>query len=136
MFRKIQEMFRIWSGHGRKWSRKSGNGQELVRKCQEMSRNGLKLSGNCLKLTNKQKRGENSKKRSAQPSSPFLWFNSFFCVLFFSFCSNLSIWPGRQVVPYGSRCYTPIFDGLVFFFLAKHSQISCMLKLHAVVLNI
>ena len=37
---------------------------------------------------------------------------SFFCVIFFSFCSNLSIWPGRQVVPYESRCYTPIFDGL------------------------
>ena len=39
---------------------------------------------------------------------------SFFCVLFFSLCSNLSIWPGRQVVPDGSRCYIPIFDGLVY----------------------
>ena len=37
----------------------------------------------------------------------------FFCVLFFSLCSNLSIWPSRQVVPDESRCYIPIFDGLV-----------------------
>ena len=37
----------------------------------------------------------------------------FFCVLFFSLCSNLSIWPVRQVVPDEPRCYIPIFDGLV-----------------------
>ena len=36
-----------------------------------------------------------------------------FFSVFFSSCSNLSIWPGRQVVPYESRCYTPIFNGLV-----------------------
>ena len=40
---------------------------------------------------------------------------SYFSVLFFSLCSNLSIWPGRQFVPDGSRCYIPIFDGLVYF---------------------
>ena len=54
-----------------------------------------------------------AKKENAQPSSPFLWLN-IFCVLFFSLCLNLFIWPGRQVIPYESRCYTPIFDGLVY----------------------
>ena len=44
---------------------------------------------------------------------PHFYGSTFFCVLFFSYCSNLSIWPGRQAVPYGKQCYTPIFDGLV-----------------------
>ena len=39
---------------------------------------------------------------------------SFFCVRSFSLCSNLSMWPGIQVVPDESRCYIPIFDGLVY----------------------
>ena len=91
-----------------------------------MSGNGLKLSGYCLKLTNKQKRGKTytsslsaegakagSKKRKRSTILPIFMVQFFFCVLFFSFCSNLSIWPCRQVVPYWSRCYTPIFDGLV-----------------------
>ena len=54
-----------------------------------------------------------SKKRKCSTILPISIVQSFFCVLFFSFCSNLSIWPGRQVFPYESRCYTPIFDGLV-----------------------
>ena len=37
----------------------------------------------------------------------------FFCVFFFSLCSNPSTWPGRQVDPDGSQCYFLIFDGLV-----------------------
>ena len=55
-----------------------------------------------------------SKKRKRSTILPIFMVQSFFCVLFFSFCSNLSIWPVRQVVPIESRCYTPIFDGLVW----------------------
>ena len=44
---------------------------------------------------------------------PISMVQSFFCVLFFSLCSNLSMWPGGQIVPDESRCYIPIFDGLV-----------------------
>ena len=177
-----------------KWSRWSGNSQEMVRKClvifrkcQEMSENGLKWSGNgpgwpwniqqvsetgprwsgngpsqsgnvlkmsrnsliwkygplwslnvkkwsemirILSKTTTKKRGKyilytsslsvegakaGSKKRKRstilEEASPFLWLNLY--SVFFSFSSNLSIWPGRQVVSYGSRCYTHIFDGLV-----------------------
>ena len=54
-----------------------------------------------------------SKKRKRSTILPFSMVQSFFFVLFFSLCSNLSIWPGRQFVPDGSRCYIPIFDGLV-----------------------
>ena len=54
-----------------------------------------------------------SKKRKRSTILPFSMDQSFFFVLFFSLCSNLSIWPGRQFVPDGSRCYIPIFDGLV-----------------------
>ena len=57
------------------------------------------------------KAGSKEWKRSA--ILPFSIVQSFFFVLFFSLCSNLSIWPGRQFVPDGSRCYIPIFDGLV-----------------------
>ena len=95
---------------------------------QEMSGNGQKMSRNGLKLTNTQKEGKyflytsslsaegakaGSKKRKRSTILLISMVQSFFCVLFFSFCSNLSIWPRKQVVPYESRCYTPIFDGLV-----------------------
>ena len=95
-----------------------------------MSRNGLKLLRYCLKLTNKQRRGkvlfvyiqpERRRREGLQQKKetlnhpPYFYGSIFFCVLFFSFCSNLSVWPGRQVVPNGSLCYTPIFDGLVIF---------------------
>ena len=53
-------------------------------------------------------------KRKRATILPISIVQSFFCVLFFSLCSNLSIWPGRQVVPDESRCYIPIFDGLVW----------------------
>ena len=131
-----------WSGNGPKWPgnvRKwSGNSQKMSKNYpkngQEMSSDGLKLSGYCLKLTNNPKRGENTfsivqpehrrregwqQKKETLNHPPHFMVQFFFCVLFlfcvlfFSFCSNLSVWPGRQDVPYGSRCYTPIFDGLV-----------------------
>ena len=59
------------------------------------------------------RRGEGRRRKNgnARPSSPFLRFNLF--SVFFSLCLNLSMWPGRQVVPDESRCYIPIFDGLV-----------------------
>ena len=53
------------------------------------------------------------KKRKRSTILPISMVQYFFYILFFSFCSNLSMWPGRQVVPDGSRCYSPIFDGLV-----------------------
>ena len=55
-----------------------------------------------------------SKKRKRSTILPFCMVQSFFCVLFFFLYPNLSVWPGRQVVPDGSRCYIPIFDGLVY----------------------
>ena len=59
-------------------------------------------------------RRPDGKKRKRSTILPISMVQSFFCVLFFSLCSNLSIWPGSQVVPDESRCYIPIFDGLVF----------------------
>ena len=107
----------------------SGNGQELVRKCQEMVRKWSEIIRIMSKIVKHTKKREEyilytsslsaegakacSKKRKRSTILPISMVQSFFCVLFFSFCSNLSIWPGRQVVPYESRCYTPIFDGLV-----------------------
>ena len=61
-----------------------------------------------------------SKKRKRSTILPFSMDQSFFFVLFFSLCSNLSIWPGRQFVPDGSRCYIPIFDGLVAIIIALY----------------
>ena len=64
---------------------------------QELSRNGLKWSDYDLKLTNNKKRQNTFcirlawapkawrlavKTGNAQPSSPFLWFNTFTCVIF------------------------------------------------------
>ena len=60
----------------------------------------------------KARRPAAKKKRST--ILPFSMVQSFFCVLFFALCSNLSIRPGGQVVSDGSRCYIPIFDVLVF----------------------
>ena len=116
----------------------SGNGQELVRKCQEMVRKWSEIIRIMSKIVKHTKKREEyilytsslsaegakacSKKRKRSTILPISMVQSFFCVLFFSFCSNLSIWPGRQVVPYESRCYTPIFDGLVgssSWFLSK-----------------
>ena len=65
-----------------------------------------------------------SKKRKRSTILPFSMDQSFFFVLFFSLCSNLSIWPGRQFVPDGSRCYIPIFDGLVYTALTADSPFS------------
>merc|ERR1711971_1029761 len=73
---------------------------------QEMSRNGLKLRY-CLKFTNKKegkihfvyvqperrrREGLQQKKKNAQPSSPFLWFNLFSVLFSFLFV---------QIFPYG-----------------------------------
>ena len=55
----------------------------------------------------------------------------FFCVLFFSLCSNLSIWPSWEVVPDGSRCYIPIFDGLVFTGSAQRMRLSQWKTVHS-----
>ena len=107
--------------------------REMVRKCQEMVINFktwsemVRISS---KIYNNKKIKEKyilytsslsaegakagSKKRKRSTILPFSMDQSFFFVLFFSLCSNLSIWPGRQFVPDGSRCYIPIFDGLVF----------------------
>ena len=54
------------------------------------------------------------KKRKRSTILPISMVQSFFCVFFFSLCSNLSMWPGGQIVPDESRCYIPIFDGVVF----------------------
>ena len=53
--------------------------------------------------------GRRRKNGNARTSSPFLRFNLF--SVFFSLCLNLSMWPGRQVVPDESWCSIPIFDG-------------------------
>ena len=47
---------------------------------------------------------------------------SYFSVLFFSLCSNLSIQPDRPLVPNGSRCYISIFDGLVYLWTPSFTQ--------------
>ena len=54
-----------------------------------------------------------AKKSKRSTILPISLVQFLFCVLFFSLCSNLSMWSDRQVVPDGSRCYIPIFDGLV-----------------------
>ena len=69
------------------------------------------------------KAGGRKKKRST--ILPISLVQSFFCVLFFSLCSNLSIWPGSQVVPDESRCYIPIFDGLVNLKLSWQGNSEC-----------
>ena len=144
MVRKCQEMTKKLFKMVRKWSgEKPGHYQEMFKKCQEMLRVGnfRKWSENIKKWSKiirilskiekqtKQRRKfilytsslsaegakAGSKKKETLNHPPHFYGSIFFCVLFFSFCSNLSIWPGRQVVPYESRCYTPIFDGLVKF---------------------
>ena len=72
------------------------------------------------------------KKRKRSTILPIFMVQFFVCVLFFSLCSNLSIWPGGQVVPDGSRCYIPIFDGFVLLFLPKcprHSGLETITEL-------
>ena len=59
------------------------------------------------------KRRERCRQKKTLDRPPHFYGSIFFCILFFSLCSYLSIWSGRQVVPDSSWCYIPIFDGLV-----------------------
>ena len=68
----------------------------------------------------RQRREGRRQKRRRSNILPISMVQLFFCVLFFSLCTNLSTWPGRQVVPIGSRCYIPIFDGLVGVYAHEH----------------
>ena len=92
MVREWSKIIRKWSKTVRKWSK-----MVILHTC------GLSARG-----------AKDSRiKRKRATILPISIVQSFFCVLFFSLCSNLSIWPVRQVVPDESRCYIPIFDGLV-----------------------
>ena len=134
---KWPKIARKWSGNGLKWSELVWNGLKLSEivpwsnivqddpRWFIMVQDGPRFQNGqrCLKHWKKYtlhtygpsaegaKAGGEKKKRST--ILPISLVQSFFCVLFFSLCSNLSIWPGRQVVPDESRCYIPIYDGLV-----------------------
>ena len=97
----------------------------------EMVQNGLKWSkrSNMAKDTIRFQDGPKCLKHRKQY---ILHTYGFSFVLLFSLCSNLSKWPGRQVVPNGSQCYIPISDGLVFHqqchwieWLEEENSISC-----------
>ena len=132
--KKWSKIARKWSGIGLKWSEMSWNclklchGPTLSKMIQDGSLwskmfQDSKMVKRCLKHTyvlsvdGAQAGGKKKKRPTILPIS---LVQSFFCVLFFSFCSNLSIWPGRQDVPDESRCYIPIFDGLVYIYLRTH----------------
>ena len=68
-----------------KWSKMLEALEKIYLKTYGLSAEGAKAGG---------------KKRKRSTILPISIVQSFFCVLFFSFCSILSIWPGRQVVPY------------------------------------
>merc|ERR1711971_954750 len=102
------------------WVLEYVSGQELVRKWSEIIRIWSRIDKQTKKRGKYRQYSLSaegakacSKKRKRSTILPHFYGSIFFCVIFFSFCSNLSIWPGRQIVPYESRCYTPIFDGLV-----------------------
>ena len=116
-----QEMVRKWSGNVRKWSGNVRKWSKMVRKWSKMIRKWSKMVRKWSKMVILHTCGLSAKgakdsriKRKRATILPISIVQSFFCVLFFSLCSNLSIWPVRQVVPDESRCYIPIFDGLVF----------------------
>ena len=92
-----------------------GHGRSVKRSWEVSGRSGNnpKLSGNGPSWSGNGPR-----------NGPISIVQSFFCVLFFSLCSNLSIWPVRQVVPDEPRCYIPIFDGLVDIVVTSMREVS------------
>ena len=115
MARKRSTMIRKWTIMVRKYQNMSGKGQEIVHNGQEVVLFWPEKRFLTRKLfLHKAYPAQTFSNRAYSVkcvSSELL--RACFCVIFFSFCSNISIWPGIQIVPYGLRCYTPIFDGLV-----------------------
>ena len=139
MFKKGQEMLRIGSRNCWKWSRNvrklSGNVRkwsEIIRilsKIDKQTKKSGKIHLLYIQPERRRRQGWQQKKETTLNHPPHFYGSIFFlCSFLFFLFKSFHIGIGRQVVPYGSRFYTPIFDGLVKAGHVKRSLIQFRLN--------